>query len=212
MWAGSTRGPLAPPGKYQVRLTAAGVTKTQDFAIKRNAAVPSVTDADLQEQFKLAKAISDKVTAANEAVLRIRNLKARSPIGPARASDAALKAAAQTLDRQADRGRRGDLSVPQPQQPGSAELSDQVEQQAGGAAGHRRERRRQADRSVVRGVQGPVGAARPAGSEARCARPHRTDGAEQDSRCSEAGTGRGMRVPPQLEQLTAESAVTSAPP
>ena len=48
MWAGSVRGPQAPPGKYQVRLTAAGVTKTQDFAIKRNAAVPTVTDADLQ--------------------------------------------------------------------------------------------------------------------------------------------------------------------
>ena len=44
-----------------------------------------MTDADLQEQFKLAKAISDKVTAANEAVLRIRHLKTQLADGPARA-------------------------------------------------------------------------------------------------------------------------------
>ncbi len=96
MWAGSVRGPLAPPGKYQVRLTAAGVTKTQDFVIKRNAAVPTVTDADLNEQFKLAKAINDKVTIANEAVIRIRNLKAQIADRTG-ASDQSLKAVAQTL-------------------------------------------------------------------------------------------------------------------
>jgi len=97
MWAGSVRGPLAPPGKYQVRLTAAGVTKTQDFVIKRNAAVPTVTDADLQEQFKLAKAINDKVTVANEAVIRIRNLKSQIADRIGKASDQKLKAVAQTL-------------------------------------------------------------------------------------------------------------------
>ena len=97
MWAGSVRGPLAPPGKYQVRLTAAGVTKTQDFVIKRNAAVPTVTDADLQEQFKLAKAINDKVTVANEAVIRIRNLKTQIADRTGKASDQSLKAVAQTL-------------------------------------------------------------------------------------------------------------------
>jgi photosystem II stability/assembly factor-like uncharacterized protein len=97
MWAGSVRGPLAPPGKYQVRLSAAGVTKTQDFVIKRNAAVPTVTDADLHEQFKLAKAINDKVTVANDAVIRIRNLKAQIADRTAKASDQTLTAAAQTL-------------------------------------------------------------------------------------------------------------------
>ena len=74
-------------------------------------------------------------------------------------------------DRQADRRRRGDLSVPESQQPGSAQLSDPIEQQAGSAAGHRRERRQQTDRSVVHRVQGPVVAARPAASEARRTRP-----------------------------------------
>ncbi len=75
MWAGSTRGPQAPPGRYTVTLTAAGVTKRQDFEIHRNEAVKAVTDADLQAQFTLARQISQKVTEANEAVLRIRSLK-----------------------------------------------------------------------------------------------------------------------------------------
>jgi len=78
-------------------LTAAGVTKTQDFVIKRNAAVPTVTDAGLQEQFKLAKAINDKVTVANEAVIRIRNLKSQIADRIGKASDQKLKAVAQTL-------------------------------------------------------------------------------------------------------------------
>ena len=60
-------------------------------------------------------------------------------------ADAALKTAGAGADRQADRRGRRDLPVPEPQQPGSAQLSDQAEQQAGRAAGHRRERRRQAD-------------------------------------------------------------------
>ena len=97
MWAGSTRGPQAPTGRYQVKLTAAGATRTQDFTIKRNAAIPGVTDADLQEQFKLAKAISDKVTTANEAVLRIRHLKSQLAERTDKNPDAGLKTAAQAL-------------------------------------------------------------------------------------------------------------------
>jgi photosystem II stability/assembly factor-like uncharacterized protein len=97
MWAGSVRGPLAPPGKYQVKLSAAGVTKTQDFVIKRNAAVPTVSDADLHEQFKLAKAINDKVSVANEAVIRIRSLKTQIADRTGKATDQSLKTVAQTL-------------------------------------------------------------------------------------------------------------------
>lgn len=75
LWAGSTRGPIAPPGTYQVRLTAAGETKTQSFAIVRNPTIVGLTDADMAEQFQLALKIRDKVTQANEAVIRIRSLK-----------------------------------------------------------------------------------------------------------------------------------------
>jgi photosystem II stability/assembly factor-like uncharacterized protein len=75
LWAGSTRGPLAPPGTYQVRLTAGGETKTQSFVIARNPTVAGVTDADLVEQFTLASQVRDKVSLANESVIRIRAIK-----------------------------------------------------------------------------------------------------------------------------------------
>jgi hypothetical protein len=97
LWAGSTRGPQAPPGRYTVKLTAAGVTRTEEFQIARNPAVASVTDADLQEQFTLARQISGKITLANETVLRIRSLKDQIAQRTARASDAALKTAGDAL-------------------------------------------------------------------------------------------------------------------
>ena len=79
MWAANTRGPLAPPGTYQVRVTADGqTTATQSFAIKREPKLlKDVTDQDLIEQFDLAMKVRDKVTQANDAVLLIRGIKAQ---------------------------------------------------------------------------------------------------------------------------------------
>jgi photosystem II stability/assembly factor-like uncharacterized protein len=76
MWAASTRGPLAPPGSYQVRVSADSDTQTQPFAIKREPHVlADVTDADLQKQFDLAMQVRNKTTQANEAVLLVRGIK-----------------------------------------------------------------------------------------------------------------------------------------
>jgi len=97
MWAGSTRGPEAPPGQYSVRLTANGVTKTESFSISRNLVVKTVTDADLLEQFKLARQINDKVSAANEAVLRIRNVKEQVSDRLTKTKDSAITTAAEPL-------------------------------------------------------------------------------------------------------------------
>jgi photosystem II stability/assembly factor-like uncharacterized protein len=97
LWAGGTRGPQAPPGRYSIRLTAGDVSKTQDVEIRRNPAVPGVTDADLQEQFKLAKQINDKVSSANEAVLRIRSLKTQIADRIAKTSDLKIKSAGESL-------------------------------------------------------------------------------------------------------------------
>jgi hypothetical protein len=97
MWAASTRGPAAPPGRYQVRVTAGGVTKTQDFQIKRNAAVPNVTDADLQAQFTLAMQISERVSEANREVIRIRDINTQITERIGKTSDAAVKTAGQAL-------------------------------------------------------------------------------------------------------------------
>jgi photosystem II stability/assembly factor-like uncharacterized protein len=97
LWAASTRGPAAPPGRYQVRVTASGITKTQDFEIRRNTAVPGVTDADLHAQFALASQISNRVTEAHSAVLRIRSVKTQLADRSRQAADPATRTAAQTL-------------------------------------------------------------------------------------------------------------------
>jgi photosystem II stability/assembly factor-like uncharacterized protein len=96
MWAGSVRGPVAPPGRYRVRLTAAGVTQTQEFTIVRNPKI-AATDADLREQFALANQISQKVSEANGAVVRIRDMKDQIGDRAAKASDARIKAAGDAL-------------------------------------------------------------------------------------------------------------------
>jgi hypothetical protein len=76
MWAASARGPQAPPGTYQVRVTADGDAQTQTFAIRREPhLLKDVTDQDLQEQFDLAIQIRDRVSMANEAVLLARGIK-----------------------------------------------------------------------------------------------------------------------------------------
>jgi hypothetical protein len=96
MWAGSTRGPIAPPGQYQVRITAGGQTATQPFGIVRNP-LGAATDADLQAQFTLAKQISDKVTLANETVLRIRHMKEQIADRLGKTKDAKLGTAGKAL-------------------------------------------------------------------------------------------------------------------
>ena len=95
LWAGNLRGPVAVPGTYQVRLSAslgpptsvvppisvgAGAsapvqTLTQSFAITKNPNLTNVSDVDLQEQFKLAIQIRDRLSQANETVVKIRALK-----------------------------------------------------------------------------------------------------------------------------------------
>lgn len=76
LWsARAEAGPLAPPGAYQVRLTADGQTQSQPFAIKRDPRLNNVTDADLAEQFSLAIKVRDKTSEANEMVILIREIK-----------------------------------------------------------------------------------------------------------------------------------------
>jgi hypothetical protein len=76
MWDATTRGPIAPPGAYQVRVTADGRTGTQPFAVKREPhLLADVTDADLQREFQLALQIRDTAARANQAVLLVRGVR-----------------------------------------------------------------------------------------------------------------------------------------
>ncbi len=99
LWAGSIRGPVAPPGSYQVRLDAAGQVKTEAFTIVRNP-LGRASDADLQEQFTLARQISARVSAANDAVLRIRELKEQVAARSGKTTDVHVTKAAGALTRQ----------------------------------------------------------------------------------------------------------------
>jgi hypothetical protein len=90
-WAAGNFGPVAVPGRYQVRLSAGGVTQTQDFAVKLDPRLQGkVTVAQLQEQFDLTLKIRDRVSDANEAVIRVRNIKSQVDDRLQKTSDAAI--------------------------------------------------------------------------------------------------------------------------
>jgi hypothetical protein len=75
-WAagGGTQGPVAVPGTYKVRLTAGDWSQTRGFALKKDPRV-TTTPEDYQRQFDLLIRIRDRVSAANDAVKRIRDVK-----------------------------------------------------------------------------------------------------------------------------------------
>jgi len=93
LWGGSVNGPAAAPGTYQLKLTADGRTETQSFKVRRHPLFKDVTDADLQAQFDLAIQIRDKTSEANNAVVRIRAIKAQVADALAKSPDAVLKSA-----------------------------------------------------------------------------------------------------------------------
>jgi photosystem II stability/assembly factor-like uncharacterized protein len=105
LWAASTRGPKAVPGRYQVRLTvtpagaaaAAALAQTAAFAIRTHPWLTTVTEADYQAQFGLAMQVRDRVSTADEAVVRIRALKAQARERAAAARVGPLQAAADAL-------------------------------------------------------------------------------------------------------------------
>ena len=101
LWGATTNGPAAPPGTYQVRLTADGKTQLQKLAVRRNPLHTDVTDADLQAQFDLAIRIRDRVSEANQAILDIRNVKAQVADRLKKSDDAALKSAGDKLSTNA---------------------------------------------------------------------------------------------------------------
>ena len=74
MWAANTTGPIAPPGTYQVRLRVGGETQAQSFVVKKDPRSTS-TLADYQEQFRFLMKVRDTVSAANNAVRTVRNVR-----------------------------------------------------------------------------------------------------------------------------------------
>jgi photosystem II stability/assembly factor-like uncharacterized protein len=96
LWSASPeRGPVAVAGTYRVRVTANGASETQPLIVRMDPRLHGVTETDLREQFDLATRIRDRVSAANDAVLRVRRL--RSQI-----ADRVARAGAPDVARQGD--------------------------------------------------------------------------------------------------------------
>src|ERR1700738_1614880 len=74
LWGGSTSGPRALPGTYQVKLTVLGKSYTAPLEIKSDPRL-TVTQGDLEKQFALLIKIRDKVTETDDAINQIRDLR-----------------------------------------------------------------------------------------------------------------------------------------
>jgi photosystem II stability/assembly factor-like uncharacterized protein len=109
-WAAGRQGPAVLPGRYQVRLTVDGESMTQDFEVEMNprAVAQGVTMADLQERFDFAIQIRDRVTEANEAVLRIRSIESQIGERLEESDNAELQSLAQTAQERMD-GVEGEI-------------------------------------------------------------------------------------------------------
>ena len=70
------RGPLALPGKYQVKLTALGRTLIVPLEVKLDPRV-TTSEADLQKQFDLGLKIRDAVNQAHDSINQIRDLRSQ---------------------------------------------------------------------------------------------------------------------------------------
>ena len=98
LWGANAKsGPKAPIGKYQVRFTSSGYMQTYSFGVKINPNLKDVTEADLKESFEVAMKIRDKESAANEAVIRIREIRKQMEAGLKETADPTITLAAKDL-------------------------------------------------------------------------------------------------------------------
>ena len=74
LWGGSTEGPEALPGNYQIRLTVNGKTYTAPLEIKADPRL-KITQQDLEKQFDLLIKIRDRVTETHDTVNHIRDIR-----------------------------------------------------------------------------------------------------------------------------------------
>jgi photosystem II stability/assembly factor-like uncharacterized protein len=74
LWGGSTDGPEALPGTYQVKLTVLGKSYTTPLEIKADPRL-KISQEDLAKQFDLLIKIRDKVTETDDAIIQIRDVR-----------------------------------------------------------------------------------------------------------------------------------------
>jgi len=92
--ASPERGPWAPPGDYQLRLSADGEVRARSLEVRKDPRRPELTQADFEEQFRLARDVRDRTSQANQAVVSIRAIAAQLRDREQRTRDAEVAAAA----------------------------------------------------------------------------------------------------------------------
>ncbi|MCB8932639.1 MAG: hypothetical protein M9921_04235 [Fimbriimonadaceae bacterium] len=91
LWAAGPRPIQAPPGTYTLRLTAGGQVLTESMRVLRHPQAEA-TDEDLVAQFELSRRIVARVNDANDAVVEIRDIKAKAEKAAEQATDLGAEA------------------------------------------------------------------------------------------------------------------------
>jgi photosystem II stability/assembly factor-like uncharacterized protein len=77
LWAGDTRGPIAPQGTYSVRMSVNGSNRqSQTFRLANDPRAKATAEEQLA-QFNFLIKIRDKLSEANDAVISMRDLKSQ---------------------------------------------------------------------------------------------------------------------------------------
>jgi photosystem II stability/assembly factor-like uncharacterized protein len=94
----STAGPRAPWGNYTVRLTVDGESVEQQFKIAGDPRLTGVGPGAIREQFRLALAVRDRTSDANEGVIALRDCRDQVDDRIAQANDPAVTEAGEDLN------------------------------------------------------------------------------------------------------------------
>ncbi|MGC2530576.1 MAG: hypothetical protein WA639_22740 [Candidatus Acidiferrum sp.] len=97
-WGGRPEGPLVVPGTYEIKLTVGGKSESAKVEITKDPRV-SATQADFDKQEELAKRISERVGAGDEAVNQLRSVRTQLEALKKRlAADASAKPVVDSAD------------------------------------------------------------------------------------------------------------------
>ncbi len=113
----SANGPVAPPGRYQVRLESGELADTQSLEIRRDPRI-AASDEDLQRQFEAWRSVCEQLSRISELLDSIRRLRRQltgwqttldDPATPAAEAAKRLAEELDTREQALQAGKAGDL-------------------------------------------------------------------------------------------------------
>lgn len=76
LWGGSGRGPVAPPGQYEVRLSIGEKTQIRNWEWRKDPRIDA-SQADLDRQFDFLIRIRDKFSQVNRGIITLRSMRSQ---------------------------------------------------------------------------------------------------------------------------------------